>query len=612
MYVFGDAGTGKSVLLKMIRNICKQKCLTTLTMATTGMACSLVSGQTIARTFLKAPGTSGRGTFSNVSQVYAAIRSMDDVCDCVPGLVSESDEQLRWTELDVVFIEEISQVDAGMLEFINHFFKKARQRDDAFGGIRIVLFGDFCQLKPLPSASKGGKTYASTGVIAFQHFHVPGDHPSRERSAWRDGRFMPCRLVEQMRANGDAMLQRVAAAARNSVHSAHGDKSFNKWPAEVKDALLKRTFAKTPKEAAHLTHLFFAGEACSSHNAAMSTQLKTSTLKSASITGIIKSTSLSRAPFSLHSECAEDWWGAKVYLEDATANAMWATIKELYPDDPWYGGTCVKVGSRLMVTSNMDFELGLVNGALCTAVANGKRDLGGDDVALIVRTDVRPSNEVALERVSRFQKFQKTSEHDRWSILKDDERPACDAVVAKFEWSFLPVTYGWAVTYSKIQGNTLPAGVVCAVCPGMPANMAYTGITRATRLDHVFIIPDTLYTNPFTGAALLQKSIRADKVCADFMARLEQESCRLHAHEVAEFVAQLKESTPSALPPPPDELRAECIICCSKRPAVRLSCNHAPYCADCDAIASSQPGLGAQSCPLCRRRVTSRLPVLLP
>jgi hypothetical protein len=157
-----------------------------------------------------------------------------------------------------------------------------------------------------------------------------------------------------------------------------------------------------------------------------------------------------------------------------------------------------------------------------------------------------------------------------------------------------------------------------------PAGISH--ITRATRLDRVFLIPDVhgkYYNETLRGAALLRACIVSDKACAAFMARLATESKRISEQDAEAFVAQLKEAAAATVataatadaPQPassPDELRAECIICCAKRPAVRLSCNHAPYCADCDARAAAQPGPAAQCCPLCRRRVTSRLAVLLP
>ena len=624
LYVFGDAGTGKSFLLKLFRDICARRGLSSLTMAMTGMACSLVGGQTVARTFMNAPGTSKRGLFNTVSDVYSAIVSDDGVSEAVPSLLGAGGSQLCWKDLDVIFIEEVSQVDAGMLEFINSFLKRARGQSNAFGGARIVAFGDFCQLAPLPSVTgrlPNVKKYPSTGIAAFKSFAVPGDHPSRVRSAWLEGRFVPCRLVEQMRANGDAMLQRVAAAARNSVHSTSNDKSFGAWDEDVRDALLRRTFNETPREAAHLTHLFYGGQACEEHNYAKSRALSGPVLLSTAVTGVIKFTSLSRGrPFEpgIHPADRPAWWGQHFELGESNTAAMWDTLKGLYPDDPWSGGVYVKAGSRLMITSNVDFAHGLVNGALCTALSKGKRGHDGDEISVRVRTDVSPASEVVLPRVGRYERFQKVGPDSRWRMLDFGETPHPEAVVAKFEWSFLPVRYGWAVTYTKIQGNTLHGGVVCALSPGMPHNMAYTGITRATRLDRVFIIPDRGFTS-HTGQTLLQTSIRADKECATFMARLEMESLRIPAQDAEAFVAQLKETAATAAtadaPQPassPDELRAECIICCAKRPAVRLSCNHAPYCADCDARAAAQPGPAAQCCPLCRRRVTSRLAVLLP
>jgi hypothetical protein len=169
------------------------------------------------------------------------------------------------------------------------------------------------------------------------------------------------------------MLQRVAAAARNAVKPGG---EFDTWDDDVKAALLRRTFATTPREAEQLTHLFFSGDACFNHNTKMSTALPGPVLLNPSTTGVVKAASVSRGAPLPPGRDPDSWWGRECRLS-GVEEAMWDTVKKLYPDDPWSKGVFIKVGSRLMITSNVDIENGLVNGALCTVTSKvtSRRDV---------------------------------------------------------------------------------------------------------------------------------------------------------------------------------------------------------------------------------------------
>jgi len=55
----------------------------------------------------------------------------------------------RFKETDVIVIDEISMVENLHFERLNAILKSARGCDQAFGGIQIVVTGDFCQLPPV-------------------------------------------------------------------------------------------------------------------------------------------------------------------------------------------------------------------------------------------------------------------------------------------------------------------------------------------------------------------------------------------------------------------------------------------------------------------------------
>lgn len=55
----------------------------------------------------------------------------------------------RLQETDVLVMDEISMVENHHFERINHLMKEARGSEAAFGGVQIIVTGDFCQLPPV-------------------------------------------------------------------------------------------------------------------------------------------------------------------------------------------------------------------------------------------------------------------------------------------------------------------------------------------------------------------------------------------------------------------------------------------------------------------------------
>lgn len=55
----------------------------------------------------------------------------------------------RLQKTDVLVIDEISMVENFHLERLNAIMKEVRQNEKAFGGVQVVITGDFCQLPPV-------------------------------------------------------------------------------------------------------------------------------------------------------------------------------------------------------------------------------------------------------------------------------------------------------------------------------------------------------------------------------------------------------------------------------------------------------------------------------
>jgi ATP-dependent DNA helicase PIF1 len=125
IFVTGRAGTGKSTLLNHLAwNTSKQVVIC----APTGVAALNVGGQTIHSLFRLPIGV-------------------------IADHELEQSRELRklLATIDTVVIDEVSMVNADLLDAIDRSLRLARQRPrEPFGGAQVVLFGDPYQLAPVP------------------------------------------------------------------------------------------------------------------------------------------------------------------------------------------------------------------------------------------------------------------------------------------------------------------------------------------------------------------------------------------------------------------------------------------------------------------------------
>jgi ATP-dependent DNA helicase PIF1 len=125
IFVTGRAGTGKSTLLNHLSwHTSKQIVIC----APTGVAALNVGGQTIHSLFRLPIGV-------------------------IADHEIEQSKELRKLlgTIDTVVIDEVSMVNADLLDAVDRSLRQARQRPhEAFGGAQVVLFGDPYQLAPVP------------------------------------------------------------------------------------------------------------------------------------------------------------------------------------------------------------------------------------------------------------------------------------------------------------------------------------------------------------------------------------------------------------------------------------------------------------------------------
>jgi ATP-dependent DNA helicase PIF1 len=128
VFVTGRAGTGKSTLLNHLSwNTEKQLVIS----APTGVAALNVGGQTIHSLFRLPIGVIAD---SDIEQ--------------------NGDVRKMLNTIDTLVIDEVSMVNADLMDAIDRSLRKARHKPTVpFGGVQVVLFGDPYQLAPVPGDS---------------------------------------------------------------------------------------------------------------------------------------------------------------------------------------------------------------------------------------------------------------------------------------------------------------------------------------------------------------------------------------------------------------------------------------------------------------------------
>lgn len=125
--VTGPAGTGKSVLLNVLRGCYPDMPVT----ASTGIAALNVNGSTI--------------------HSWASLGTGDKPAAVIAKSLNERRTNVWYAikKAKRLAIDEISMVDADLLDKLDAVLRAVRQSDRPFGGIQMIFFGDFLQLPPV-------------------------------------------------------------------------------------------------------------------------------------------------------------------------------------------------------------------------------------------------------------------------------------------------------------------------------------------------------------------------------------------------------------------------------------------------------------------------------
>jgi len=130
VFITGPAGTGKSFLLNYIKDEYKNDGLHIT--ASTGIAAVNVGGQT-----LHSWAGLGLGNMP-LNEILKNICSAKGI-----------HMRRKLIAARMLAIDEISMIPANIFDLLNELLKAVRNNEEPFGGIQLILFGDFLQLPPV-------------------------------------------------------------------------------------------------------------------------------------------------------------------------------------------------------------------------------------------------------------------------------------------------------------------------------------------------------------------------------------------------------------------------------------------------------------------------------
>lgn len=155
IFFTGSAGTGKSVLLREIIKCLKNRhtkpnyfknipgnrtddASAVAVTASTGLAACNIGGITL--------------------HSFAGIGLGKEDADKLVKKVKRNRKNMRkWRTVKVLIVDEVSMIDGELFDKLEYVARKVRRKETPFGGIQLVLTGDFFQLPPVPDKDRGAR-----------------------------------------------------------------------------------------------------------------------------------------------------------------------------------------------------------------------------------------------------------------------------------------------------------------------------------------------------------------------------------------------------------------------------------------------------------------------
>lgn len=315
----------------------------------------------------------------------------------------------RWLSTDVLILDEVSMLTIELLEKLNTIAQQVRRSTQPMGGLQIIFVGDFFQLPPVVKVER----------TAEKEFVF-------ESPSWKEIVPFTIKLKEIMRQR-DPIFHEVLEEARR------GDLS------EISLNILRSRLNLDWQNLKIRPTLLFSRKAEVEH-------VNTSNLK------LLKG--------EKHTFMAETVLSPILATEGLTTKSpqVLYAIERLDKDAPYVKELQLIVGAQVMLTYNLDFESGLVNGSRGVIVG-----FSSDGIPMPL-VQFKTGLPIPIGRMT-------------WE--SDD----LEGVVR----SQIPLRLAYAVTIHKAQGATLDCALIDIGHSTFECGQAYVALSRVKSLESLYI-----------------------------------------------------------------------------------------------------------------------------
>lgn len=195
VFLTGEPGAGKSHTINEYVRYLKDRNVEPAITASTGIAATHIHGMTIHA-------WSGIGIATRLSE------------EDLDRIATKEHVSKRIRKAKVLIIDEISMLSADTLDMVDAVCREVKQSSDSFGGLQVVLVGDFFQLPPIvrQNYSNNQDTFYSDEPQSVFSF---------ASGAWARSKPIVCYLTEQHRQDDTEFLAVLSAIRANDVTSEH-------------------------------------------------------------------------------------------------------------------------------------------------------------------------------------------------------------------------------------------------------------------------------------------------------------------------------------------------------------------------------------------------------
>jgi len=183
VFLTGEPGSGKTHTVNRYISWLKEHDIEPAITASTGIAATHIGGMTVHS-------WSGIGISNQLSSEDLTVIS------------GRSNVRRRVSAAQVLVIDEVSMLSGATLSLVDLVCRKIRENSMSFGGLQVVLVGDFFQLPPI---SRDGTK------VSFAY----------ESDAWQRMNPAVCYLDEQHRQEDTAFLATLSAIRKNKCEEGH-------------------------------------------------------------------------------------------------------------------------------------------------------------------------------------------------------------------------------------------------------------------------------------------------------------------------------------------------------------------------------------------------------